>query len=110
MPQERWRTEQWITPCVLEQYVFYTPVDAAAALMIASFQKAFEATGKQLYLAKAFELANTMTVAQDSKTGRYPTYWERNERGKTPGWINCATIDAQIMLDFSRMLSAHKYQ
>ena len=104
MPQEKWPTEQWITPCVLEQYHYYVPIDASAAKLIAVFQKAYEATGDILYLAKACELANTMTVAQDKETGRYPTYWEYNERLQKAGWINCATRDAQAMLDLADFL------
>lgn len=105
MPQEGRRTDQWITPCVLEQYHYYVPIDAAAAVCIAAYQRAHEVTGKEIYLAKACALANTMTIAQDKDTGRYPTYWERNERGRQAGWINCATHDAKVMLNLGRMLS-----
>jgi len=105
MPQKRWQVAEWITPCALEQYSYYVPVDASAAKLIATFQKAYQVTGKKLYLAKAQALANTMTVVQDSVTGRYPTYWERNQRGKSAGWINCATYDAKVMYDLGKMLN-----
>lgn len=105
MPQEGRRTDQWITPCVLEQYHYYVPIDASAAICIEAYQKAYEVTGKEIQLAKALALANTMVMAQDKDTGRYPTYWERNERGRRAGWINCATHDAKVMLNLGRMLS-----
>ncbi|MDX1279373.1 hypothetical protein [Oceanihabitans sediminis] len=62
-------------------------------------------TKEDLYLAKAIELANTMTIGQDSNTGRYPTYWELNYRGKEPGWINCATYDAVVLMDLDVFLN-----
>lgn len=105
LPNKELRTDQWITPCVLEQYEYYVPIDASAAKLIATFQKMYEVTKEVLYLAKAIELANTMTVAQDSKTGRYPTYWELNYRGQKPGWINCATYDAVVLLDLDLFLN-----
>ncbi len=94
--------KRWITPCVLEQYRYYVPIDASAASMISSYQKAYEVTGKELYLAKARALADTLTVLQDRDTGRYPTYWDPDVAAI---WINCVTYDAKVMLDLGRMLS-----
>ncbi len=96
------RTNNWITPCVLEQYHFYVPIGASAAKMITGWQKAYAATGNDLYLAKARTLANTMTVAQDSN-GRYPTQWRR-KKNDTYFWFNCATYDAKTMIDFADAL------
>ena len=45
-----------------------------------------------------------MTRAQDPETGRYLTYWERNERGLDLGWINCATASAKAMMSLGRLL------
>ncbi len=104
MPQKQWRTDQWITPCVLEQYAYYVPIDASAAKLIQLFLEAGRCTGDSLYLAKAQQLANTMTVAQDATSGRYPTYWERNRRGEEEGWINCAAYDAWVMLHYDAFL------
>lgn len=104
MPQKQWRTDQWITPCALEQYAYYVPIDASAAKLIQLFLTAGRITGDSLYLAKARQLANTMTLAQDAKSGRYPTYWERNKRGEEEGWINCAAYDARVMLQLDAFL------
>ena len=103
-PNETEKTDNWITPCALEQYVYYVPIDASAARFIESFQVAYEATGKEIYLAKARSLANSMTIAQDSLTGEYPTYWEYERRHQLDGWINCATADARAMLGFADFL------
>ena len=105
MPCEPWRTDQWITPCVLEQYAYPVPIDASAAKLIMTFQAMFEATGNMLDLAKACELANAMTRAQDFRTGRYLTYWENNERGADPGWINCAVASAGAMVRLGNLLA-----
>ena len=94
----------WITPCVLEQYNFYVPVSSSAASLIRAFKKAYDVTGKPLYLAKAIDLANSMTVAQDRETGRYPTYWERNFKLKQEGWINTASGCAGTMISFGKAL------
>jgi len=104
MPQKQWRTDQWITPCVLEQYAYYVPIDASAAKLIQLFLTAGRTSGDSLYLAKARQLANAMTKAQDAKSGRYPTYWERNQRGEEEGWINCAAYDARVMLHYDAFL------
>jgi maltose/maltodextrin transport system substrate-binding protein len=103
-PNDTEKTENWITPCALEQYVYYVPIDASAARFIETFQVAYEATGKEIYLAKARSLANSMTIAQDSLTGEYPTYWEYERRHQLDGWINCATADARAMLGFADFL------
>ncbi|HUU29789.1 MAG TPA: hypothetical protein VM123_18460 [archaeon] len=95
-----WHSDEWITPCALEQYECYVPVDASAASFISIFYKAYQATGKKLYLAKALSLANSMTIAQDPDTGRYPTWWGPGRNA--PGWINCAVADAHTMLDFGK--------
>lgn len=103
-PNETEKTDNWITPCALEQYVYYVPIDASAARFIETFKIAYEATGKEIYLAKARSLANSMTIAQDSLTGEYPTYWEYERRHQLDGWINCATADARAMLGFADFL------
>jgi hypothetical protein len=107
-PDEKEKTDNWITPCALEQYVYYVPIDASAARFIETFLTAYEATGKGIYLAKARSLANSMTIAQDSLTGEYPTYWEHERRHQLDGWINCATADARAMLGFADFLEKLK--
>ncbi|MBN2289668.1 MAG: hypothetical protein JXQ83_10085 [Candidatus Glassbacteria bacterium] len=97
------RSEDWITPCALEQYECYCPVDASAAGFISIFRQAYQATGKELYLAKAVSLANTMTRVQDPQTGYLPTWWEKNTLDKF-GWINCGIYDARVMWEFGTFM------
>ena len=85
MPDKSTRTDQWITPCVLEQYAYYVPIDASAAKLISLYQAMYERTGSVLDLAKACELANAMTRAQASAgcwSGRNRRY---NANGRLPG-------------------------
>ena len=103
-PNEREGTDNWITPCALEQYVYYVPIDASAAGFIETYRTAYESTGRPMYLAKARSLANAMTLAQDSVTGEYPTYWEYERGHQLDGWINCATADARAMLGLADFL------
>jgi len=103
-PNETEQTDNWITPCALEQYVYYVPIDASAARFIETYQTAYETTMKEIYLAKARSLANSMTIAQDSLSGEYPTYWENMRRHQLDGWINCATADARVMLGLADFL------
>ncbi len=100
MPHQYPRAQQWILPTALEQYEYYVPIDASVAKMMNTYLFAHKATGKEIYLAKAVELANAMTQAQLKETGRYPTYWERNdERLQKEGWINCAVSDVKAMMN-----------
>jgi len=108
MPRTDSDVHKWFIPCALEQYNFYVPIDGSASKLIATYLKAAEVTGEKIYLAKAIELANTMTVAQLPDTGKYPTYWEEEEAKVSPGWINCALADAIAMLDLWNFLNKTK--
>lgn len=109
MPQKQYNVEEWITPCVLEQYSCYEPINASVANMIEAYLAGYIATKDEVYKAKAIELANAVTFAQHRDTGRYPTYWQLNERqDKSVGWIdwlNCTSYCAKVMLrmaDFTK--------
>jgi hypothetical protein len=98
------RSEEWMTPCVLEQYNFYTPVNASSADMIEVFRAAFEKTGEMLYLAKAIDLANGIVHAQNKVTGHYPTYLVTSLL-EQEGWINCMVYTARTILELGDYLS-----
>jgi hypothetical protein len=99
VPDSYSRVKEWIIPCALEQYDYYVPIDASVSKLMETYMAAYKATGKKLYMAKAVEFANSMTVAQLEDTGRYPTYWENNERRTSnEGWINCTSYDVKVML------------
>ncbi len=102
---EKAHSKDWVTPCVLEQYGYYVPIDFSAAGMIAACSRAYQATGKKLYLAKACELADAVIIAQDAKTGLYRTYWWKKDGPWEEGyWLNCAAYDIKVMLDFARII------
>jgi maltose/maltodextrin transport system substrate-binding protein len=86
--------DSWLTPCVLEQYNFYTPVNASSGNMIEVFRKLHERTGNILFLVKAIELANNIVEVQNSETGHYPTYLVDHLLDQE-GWINCMVYTAK---------------
>jgi hypothetical protein len=103
-------SRDWIAPCVLEQYGYYVPIDASAATMIAACQKAYEVTGKKLYLAKACALAETMVFVQDAETGWYRTYWWKKDGAwRDEYWLNCASYDIKVMLSLADVLENRNY-
>ena len=105
-PIFRSHSSQWLTPCVLEQYTYYVPIDASAAALLNFYVSMHKKSNSSLDLAKAKALADSITRAQDQKTGRYITYWENNERGTLSGWINCAIATAYAMMNFSDYLDS----
>ena len=110
IPSGSYFTSKWFTPCVLEQYGYYTPIDASSASAIFAYKKAFETTGKELYLAKAITLADNQTVTQAMAGGIYPTYQMDLSAGKDTskvwtGWLNCATVTARALLDLDELVS-----
>ena len=105
MPHIYTRAQRWILPCVLEQYKYYVPIDASASKLIETYLSAYKVTGKILYMAKAVELANAMTVAQIKDSGKYPTYWEYNDRRNVnEGWLNCAVYDMKVILELDKYI------
>ena len=78
-----WRN--WKTPTALEQYDYYTPIDASMGDMIGAFAAAYKATGNALYLEKAKALADNITRHQ-RPDGTIPTYFD-NHGGSD--WVNC---------------------
>ena len=94
----------WPTPCVLEQYSCFTPIDGSAAKMIRGYLALYRAEGRQDDLEKAKALANTVTRVQ-KLSGRIPTFWEgvntadsglSNERYD---WLNCMAASAAALLE-----------
>lgn len=105
MPQKQYNVNEWMTPCVLEQYSCYEPINASVANMMEAYMEGYKATKNEVYKAKMIELANAVTVAQHADTGRYPTYWQLNERQKEESgyidWLNCTSYCVKIMLQIS---------
>jgi maltose/maltodextrin transport system substrate-binding protein len=93
--------QNWFTPCSAEQYAMFEPISGSSAFMIVAYVRAYQASGKPLYLAKAQSLANALTVAQQHHHGRYPTRMIREDLAY---WINSSvnTIRAMHLLVRSR--------
>ncbi len=119
IPSRSYLTSTWFTPCVLEQYSYYTPIDASSASAIFAYNKAYEVTGNELYLAKAITLADNQTVAQKLGGGIYPTYqmdlpgwnWSTDPaqggsdtKPAWKGWLNCATVTAKALLELNELI------
>ena len=77
--------EHWKTPTALEQYDYYTPIDASMGDMIGAFAASYKATGDRLWLEKARALADNITRNQRAD-GTIPTYFD-SRRGSD--WVNC---------------------
>ena len=77
--------QHWKTPTALEQYDYYTSIDASMGDMIGAFAAAYRATGDALYLEKARALADNITRNQRAD-GTIPTYFD--SRGGSD-WVNC---------------------
>ena len=77
--------KHWKTPTALEQYDYYTPIDASMGDMIGAFAAAYKATGNGLYLEKAKALADNITRNQ-RPDGTIPTYFDSR---KGSDWVNC---------------------
>jgi maltose/maltodextrin transport system substrate-binding protein len=82
--------KNWKTPTALEQYDYYTPIDASMGDMIGAFAAASVATGNRLYLEKAKALADNITRHQHAD-GTIPTYFDSR---KGSDWVNCMVFVA----------------
>lgn len=66
--------DNWILPAVIEQHTFF-PVCRATATVMKSLGKAYQVTGKEIYLAKAQSLAGTLVETQKHHGGgEIPTF------------------------------------
>ena len=89
----------WMTPCALEQYNCYLPIDASAAKMINTYLALWRATGKREHLDKARALGATATRMQEGD-GFICTWWmkgvSRNDN-RYHTWINCLLATARAL-------------
>jgi hypothetical protein len=98
-------TEYWITPSVIEQYGFY-PVSRATAVVMRSFGKAYEATGNEIYLAKALSLAGTLIRTQQHHGGgEIPTFPMTTENFY---WTNNSVYNALYLLELDAMANSRQ--
>jgi len=84
-------TANWCTPCVMEQYICYVPVDASAAKTINTLLDVWRATKKSIYLEKAKALADSQTrmVEPDGFINTWSVKGVRRNDHRHHTWINC---------------------
>ncbi len=96
-----WNSKNWITPSVQEQYGFFMPVARAAGVMIETYWQAYMATKKEIYLAKAKSIANSLTLVQKEHKGDYPTMFTKYPMNF---WLNSLVYPARVMMDLGNNL------
>ena len=94
--------KHWKTPTALEQYDYYTPIDASMGDMIGAFAAAYKATGNALYLEKAKALADNVTRHQRAD-GTIPTYFDSR---KGSDWVNCMIYVADRLEALAAVMAA----
>jgi len=92
---------KWTTPCALEQYSWYVPIDASAANFILGFLAMYEAGCGELYLAKAKALADQITRTQH-ENGMIPTHWMNTEGSDSNFWYNCLFCSCLALEEISK--------
>jgi len=94
----------WMTPCALEQYSCYYPIDASADRFINTYLALWRVTRKADYFAKARALGATATRMQEAD-GFINTWWvkgvERND-DRYHTWINCMLATARALENLAR--------
>ncbi len=84
-----YNTSLWHTPCGLEQYNWYVPIDSSTAAIALGFLALYKAGCGELYLAKARALVDQLTNVQ-RENGQIPTHWmEKEDDEMFNFWFNC---------------------
>jgi maltose/maltodextrin transport system substrate-binding protein len=97
--------ENWMTPAVIEQYGFFI-VARATAFVMRAYGKAFEATRKEVYLAKARSLANTLVASQQHHGGgEIPTFPMTTVNFY---WTNNSVYTALYLLELDQIVSSQE--
>jgi hypothetical protein len=87
----------WFLPAAVEQYAFFTPINASCADLIEAWMAGYKATGRRDYLAKSVALANTLTIAQRYfGGGEIPTHLRQVQ--PELNWLNCSVEAACTLL------------
>ncbi|MEJ7693555.1 hypothetical protein [Daejeonella sp.] len=94
-------SQNWITPSVQEQYVYWMPVGRATGIMLNTYWEVYKVTKKEIYLAKAKSIANSFTMVQKEHDGEYPTYFTKYKMGY---WLNSTVYPATYMMKFQENL------
>ena len=96
----------WFLPAAVEQYAFFTPINASCADLIDAWIAGYKATGRREYLAKAVALANTLTIAQRYfGGGEIPTHLRQVQ--PELNWLNCSVEAACALLRHAADLQSY---
>lgn len=96
-------TALYHTPCGLEQYQWYVPIDASTGDIITAFIAMYKAGRGELHLEKAKALADSLTRVQ-REDGMIPTHWMSEEHmGIEWFWINCLFVSAGALTELSEI-------
>lgn len=98
---------EWLTPCVLEQYECYWPIDASAIKLIRTYVALYKAEGKIIDLEKAKVLAASILKVQ-RPDGSIPTWWFNWDGKKCSGgndWQNCMVASAAALAELGELVS-----
>ena len=98
---------EWLTPCALEQYGCYWPIDASAIKLIRTYVAMYRAEGKAVDLEKAKVLAASVLKAQRAD-GSIPTWWFNWDGKRCRGgndWQNCMVASAAAIAELGELLT-----
>ncbi len=96
-------TKNFRTPCGLEQYVWYVPIDASTGDIIRTFLAMYRAGRGELHLEKAKALADSITRLQ-REDGMIPTHWMTEDLYDIKWfWINCLFVSASALAELSEV-------
>lgn len=96
----------WFLPAAVEQYAFFTPINASCADLIDAWMAGYKATGRRDYLAKSVALANTLTIAQRYfGGGEIPTHLRQVQ--PELNWLNCSVEAACTLLRHAAELQTY---
>jgi hypothetical protein len=84
------------SPCGMEQYLCYWPIDASTTKIMGAFLDMYAATGDALYFEKAAALGDMVTRMQHADSGVIPTFWtsKKNMEELHNFWLNCHIFSA----------------
>lgn len=94
------------TPCVTEQYKYWTPIDDSAASMAVAWLRFYQQTGDKVALAKSQALFDKITLVQHSNNGLIPTVWTPHYSESTCRdlWPSCMLYTIQALMEFSKFV------
>jgi maltose/maltodextrin transport system substrate-binding protein len=93
-------SENWVTPCVMEQSVYWVPISFSSYILMKTYMSAYNATKRKIYLAKASSIANALTIEQKIHQGNYSIFLTKYPKLEDIGgqWLNCIVYPAKEMI------------